>query len=52
MARRIIRHLALPEIRASMDEELIGQTYLTRCYDLGELRAARADDRPPHYTGS
>ena len=52
MARSIIRHLALPEIRSSMDEEMIGQTYLSRSDDMAELRAARADERPPHYTGS
>ena len=52
MARSIIRHLAQPEIRASMDEEMIGQTYLSRSDDMAELRAARADERPPHYTGS
>ena len=52
MARSIIHHLALPELRASMDEEMIGQTYLSRSDDMAELRAARADDRPPHYTGS
>jgi enoyl-CoA hydratase len=52
MARSIIRHLALPELRSSMDEEMIGQTYLSRTDDMAELRAARADERPPHYTGS
>ena len=52
MARSIIRHLALPEIRSSMDEEMIGQTYLSRSDDMAELRAARAEERPPHYTGS
>src|SRR6476620_8245567 len=52
MARSIIRHLALPEIRASMDEEMIGQTYLSRSDDMAELRSARADERPPNYTGS
>ena len=52
MARSIIRHLALPELRSSMDEEMIGQTYLSRSDDMAELRAARADERPPHYTGS
>jgi enoyl-CoA hydratase len=52
MARSIIRHLAQPEIRSSMDEEMIGQTYLSRSDDMAELRAARAEDRPPHYTGS
>ena len=52
VARRIIAHLAEPEIRASMAEELIGQTYLSRCDDLAELRAARAEGRDPHFTGS
>ena len=33
-------------------EEMIGQTYLSRSDDMGELRAARAEDRPPNYTGS
>jgi len=52
MARSIIRHLALPELRSSMAEEMIGQTYLSRSDDMGELRAARAEERPPKYTGS
>jgi len=52
MARSIIRHLALPELRSSMAEEMIGQTYISRSDDMAELRAARAEDRPPHYTGS
>ncbi|MFE5326243.1 enoyl-CoA hydratase/isomerase family protein [Embleya sp. NPDC056575] len=51
-ARRVIRHLAEPEIRSSMAEELIAQTYLSRSDDLAEFRAARAESRPPHYTGS
>jgi enoyl-CoA hydratase/carnithine racemase len=52
MARSIIRHLALPELRSSMAEEMIGQTYISRSDDMVELRAARAEERPPHYTGS
>jgi enoyl-CoA hydratase/carnithine racemase len=52
MARSIIRHLALPELRSSMDEEMIGQTYLSRSDDMAELRAARAEERPARYTGS
>jgi enoyl-CoA hydratase/carnithine racemase len=52
MARRIIRHLGEAEVRASMAEELIGQTYLSRSDDMAELRAARAEDREPKYTGS
>lgn len=52
MARSIIRNLALPELRTSMDEEMIGQTFISRSDDMAEFRAARAENRPPHYTGS
>ena len=52
MARRVIAHLAEPEIRSSMAEELIGQTFVNRSDDYAEMRAARAEDRPPVYTGS
>jgi enoyl-CoA hydratase/carnithine racemase len=52
MARSIIRHLGEAEVRASMAEELIGQTYLSRSDDMAELRAARAEGREPKYTGS
>jgi enoyl-CoA hydratase/carnithine racemase len=52
MARRIIRHLGEAEVRASMADELIGQTYLSRSDDMAELRAARAEDREPRFTGS
>lgn len=52
MARRVIGHLAEPAIRASMAEELIGQTYISRSDDMAELRAARAEGRDPTYTGS
>lgn len=51
-ARRVIRHLAEPEVRSSMAEELIGQTFISRSDDLAERRAAAAEDRPPRYTGS
>lgn len=51
-ARRVISHLAEPAIRASMAEELIGQTYISRSDDMAELRAARAEGREPEYTGS
>ncbi len=52
VARRVIKHLAEPAIRASMAEELIGQTYISRSDDMAELRAASADGRDPIYTGS
>lgn len=52
MARRVIGHLAQPQIRSSMAEELIAQTFINRSDDYAEMRAARADQRPPRYTGS
>ena len=52
MAREVIKHLAQPQIRASMNDEMIYQTFINRSDDAAEMRAARAEDRPPHYTGS
>ncbi len=52
MARRVISGLADPEVRSSMADELIFQTFISRSDDMAEMRAARADERPPHYTGS
>jgi enoyl-CoA hydratase/carnithine racemase len=51
-ARRILGHLSEPEVVASMDEEMVGQTFVVRSDDMAELRAARAQDRPPMYKGS
>jgi enoyl-CoA hydratase/carnithine racemase len=52
MAREVIRHLALPQIRSSMSDEMIYQTFINKSDDMAELRAARAEDRAPRYTGS
>ena len=52
IARRVIRHLSETEVRTSMEEELIGQTFINKSDDFAEFRAARAEDRPPNYTGS
>jgi len=52
MARTVIRHLSLPAIRASMEDELIYQTFVNRSDDFAEFRAARAEDRAPVYKGS
>ena len=52
MARRVIAHLAEPEIRSSMADELVYQTFINRSDDMAELRAARAEERPPRFTGS
>ncbi len=52
LARRVINQLAEREVRESMGDELIFQTFLNRSDDFAEMRAARAEDRPPRYTGS
>jgi enoyl-CoA hydratase/carnithine racemase len=52
MAREVIRHLALPQIRSSMADEMIYQTFINKSDDMAELRAARAEDRAPRYKGS
>jgi len=52
MARRVLRHLGEAEVRRSMADELIFQTFVNRSDDFAELRAARAEGREPHYRGS
>ncbi|MFV0315477.1 MAG: enoyl-CoA hydratase/isomerase family protein [Microthrixaceae bacterium] len=52
LARMVLDHLSVPQIRSSMDDEMIYQTTVSRSDDMAELRAARAEDRPPRYTGS
>lgn len=52
MAREVIRRLSLPQIRTSMGDEMIFQTFVNRSDDIAELRAARAEERPPRFTGS
>jgi enoyl-CoA hydratase len=51
MARHVIRRLALPAIRASMEDEQIGQTWVRKSDDLAEFVRARAEGRPPRYVG-
>ena len=52
LAREVIRHLALPQLRASMNDEMTYQTTINKSDDFAEQRAARAEQRPPRYTGS
>jgi enoyl-CoA hydratase/carnithine racemase len=52
MARRVLGHLSEPEVRSSMAEELIAQTFVNKSDDFAEFRAARAENRPARYTGS
>ena len=52
MAREVIKHLAQPQIRSSMNDEMIYQTFINRSDDFAEMRNARAETRDPKYTGS
>lgn len=52
MARRVVHHLSDQEVRRSMNEELIAQTFINKSDDFAEFRAARAEDRAAKYTGS
>jgi enoyl-CoA hydratase len=52
MARRVIKHLSEPTLRSSMADELIFQTFINKSDDMAEMRTARAEQRPPRYTGS
>jgi enoyl-CoA hydratase len=52
MARRVIGNLAEPDVRRSMADEMVFQTFINRSDDYAEMRAAHAEDRPPTYTGS
>jgi enoyl-CoA hydratase/carnithine racemase len=52
MARTVIRHLSVPAVRASMEDERIYQTFVNKSDDFAEFRAARAEGRDPTYIGS
>ncbi len=52
MARAVIRHLAVPQLRAAMADEMNYQTFINRSDDFAEMRAASKEQRPPRYTGS
>jgi enoyl-CoA hydratase/carnithine racemase len=52
MARRVLSHLSRPVVRASMEDELIYQTFVNRSDDFAEFKAARSQDRDPIYRGS
>jgi enoyl-CoA hydratase len=51
MARHVIRRLYLPQVRASMEDEMIGQTWVRKSDDLAERARARAENRAPEYVG-
>jgi enoyl-CoA hydratase/carnithine racemase len=52
LAREVIRHLALPQQRSAMVDEMIYQTFIAKSDDMAEMRAAKTEDRAPTYKGS
>lgn len=52
MARHVIGRLAHPQLRSSMGDELVYQTFVNKSEDIAELRAARAEGREPTYRGT
>jgi len=52
LARMVISHRGREQVRASMDDEMIYQTFVNRSDDAAELRSARADGHTPNYSGS
>ncbi len=52
MAREVIRHLAVPNIRSSMADEMIYQTFVNKSDDFAEFRKTRSEGHQPRYTGS
>ncbi|HVA07864.1 MAG TPA: enoyl-CoA hydratase/isomerase family protein [Acidimicrobiales bacterium] len=52
LARKVLQHLSEATVRASMDDELIYQTFINKSADFAEFKLAREQKRPPRYTGS
>ncbi len=52
LARRVLQHLSEPQVRSSMADELIYQTFINRSDDFAEFRAAYREGREPKYSGS
>ena len=51
LARRIIRNLHEPAVRASMGDELLAQTVLNKSEDFTELKNARVESRAARFPG-
>ena len=49
MARRTIAGLSRDEVQRSIDEEAVAQSLVFVSDDYAEMKAARADERVPHY---
>jgi enoyl-CoA hydratase/carnithine racemase len=52
LARRVLQHLSEPQVRSSMADELIYQTFINRSDDFAEFQAANREGREPKYFGS
>ena len=52
LARDVLRHLTVPEVKSSMADEAVYQTMINRSDDFAEFRAAHAEGREPRYQGS
>jgi len=52
LAREVIRHLSIPQVRSAMADEMVFQTFVNRSDDFAEFRAARSEQRAARYTGS
>lgn len=51
MFRRTLGRLADPPVQRSMQEEALTQSLVFGSQDYAELKASRAEGRPPHYRG-
>lgn len=52
LVRDVIRHLSVPQVKASMADEAIYQTMINRSDDFAEFRAAHAEGRDPNFKGA
>jgi len=52
MARKVIGHLSEPQVRASLEDELVFQTFVNKSDDFAEFKLSRREGREPRYTGS
>jgi hypothetical protein len=49
MARRTLYSLGVPEVQRSIAEEAVAQSMVFASRDYAEMKASRAEERPPVY---
>ena len=49
MARRTLFNLGAAEVQRSIDDEALQQSMVFASDDYAEMKAARAEERPPRY---